>query len=217
MGRRPASGQCKALVHDIVAFTLGNWIASLLLKLEIHDPVLSCKGRRRKKACKSPLSPVLLFSHCHCPVFKKKKTWFISIASPVLTQPLDIYLQQAHRLCFQFKYSPIAKHALSLSLSLPFLCLSKDASISNLSSLCLLLRVALLAPLVELLVSLLGGGDVGDDDDVEGAGGVAGGGVGVAAGVVLVLALGVALPGHGGDVDGGFGGCAGGGAAWLLC
>jgi hypothetical protein len=35
--------------------------------------------------------------------------------------------------------------------------------------------------------------------------------------VVLVLALGVALPGHGGDVDGGFGGCAGGGAAWLLC
>lgn len=76
------------------------------------------------------------------------------------------------------------------------------------------LRVALLAPLVVLVVVLLGSGDVGDDDNVESAGGIARSGVGVAAGVVGVLASRAALPGHLVDVDGGLGGGLGGGSAW---
>lgn len=77
------------------------------------------------------------------------------------------------------------------------------------------LRVALLAPLVDLVVNLLGDGDVGNNDRVEGAGGVAGSLGRVTTGVVLVLAEGVGIPRHAalGDVDGGLGGRAGGGAA----
>lgn len=75
-------------------------------------------------------------------------------------------------------------------------------------------RVALLAPLVVLVVVLLGSGDVGDDDNVESAGGIARSSVGVAAGVVGVLALRAAFPGHLVDVDGGLGGGSGGRSAW---
>lgn len=64
--------------------------------------------------------------------------------------------------------------------------------------------------------SYLGEVDVGDDDDVDGAGGVPGVLGGVAARVVAVLALGCArLPGHAlaGDADLGLrGGLCGGGA-----
>lgn len=81
------------------------------------------------------------------------------------------------------------------------------------SSISISLRVTLLAPLVELVVVLLGSGDVGDDDNVESAGGIAGSSVGVAAGVVGVLALRAALPGHLVDVDGGLGGGTSGGSA----
>lgn len=64
-------------------------------------------------------------------------------------------------------------------------------------------------------MQLLRQGDVGDDDRVEGAGGVLGSLAGVAAGVVLVLALGIAFPRHAalGDVDGVLGGGTGGRAA----
>lgn len=75
------------------------------------------------------------------------------------------------------------------------------------------LRVAVLAPLVVLVVKLGGEGDVGDDDDVEGAGGVLGLLVGVTTGVVLVLARGAALPGVVGDADGRLGGGASGRSA----
>lgn len=79
----------------------------------------------------------------------------------------------------------------------------------------LALRVAVLAPLVELVVKLGGEGDVGDHDDVEGAGGVLGLLAGVTTGVVLVLARGAALPGVTvlGDVDGRLGGGASGRSA----
>lgn len=76
------------------------------------------------------------------------------------------------------------------------------------------LRVSLLAPLVELVVVLLGSSDVGDDDNVEGAGSITGSSVGVTAGVVLVLALALAFPGHAGDVDGRLRGGVGGRSAW---
>lgn len=76
------------------------------------------------------------------------------------------------------------------------------------------LRVALLAPLVELLVQLLGEGDVGDDDGVDGAGGLAGLLVLVAAGVVAVGTLaGVGLPGRAGLGDVLLGGGGGGGGS----
>ena len=73
-------------------------------------------------------------------------------------------------------------------------------------------RVAVLAPLVELVVQLLGKSDVGDDDGVEGGGSVAGRVLGVTAGVVLVLARGAALPGHAalGNADRLLGGGSGG-------
>ncbi len=81
------------------------------------------------------------------------------------------------------------------------------------------LRVAVLAPLVVLVVELLGEGDVGDDDRVDGRGRVAGLGVGVAARVVLVLGLVAArLPRRAalGDVHAGLGRGAGRVAAcWL--
>ena len=82
----------------------------------------------------------------------------------------------------------------------------------------LALRVAVLAPLVVLVVQLAGEGHVGDDDDVEGRGRIAGGLAGVAAGVVLVLARGARLPGHAalGDVHGVLGGGCGGGAAFFV-
>ena len=65
------------------------------------------------------------------------------------------------------------------------------------------LWVAVLAPLVVLLVKLLGKRDVGDDDGVQGTGSVARLGVGITTGVVLVLAAMFALPGHAvlGNVD----------------
>ena len=64
--------------------------------------------------------------------------------------------------------------------------------------------VAVLAPLVELVVQLTGEGDVGNNDGVQGAGGIARLLVGVTTGVVLVLALGARLPRHAalGHLDG---------------
>lgn len=78
------------------------------------------------------------------------------------------------------------------------------------------LRVALLAPLVVLLVELGGEGNVGDNDDVEGAGSILGSLAGVTTGVVLVLAQSLGLPGVTvlGDADVGLGGGAGGRSAW---
>lgn len=79
------------------------------------------------------------------------------------------------------------------------------------------LRVAVLAPLVELVVSLPGERDIGHNNRVQCAGGITRRSVGVAAGVVLVLSGRVTLPGHTvlGDVDGGLGGGGGRGAAWI--
>lgn len=72
------------------------------------------------------------------------------------------------------------------------------------------LRITVLAPLVVLLVKLGGQGDVGNNDDVEGAGGVLGSLGGVTTGVVLVLAAAIAVPGVAGDVDGSLRGGTGG-------
>lgn len=96
--------------------------------------------------------------------------------------------------------------------------------------------VAVLAPFVVLLVQVLyfivvsqsfllytdasrfpylGEVDVGNDNNVDGAGSVLGLDAGVTTGVVLVLALaGVVLPGHTGDTDGLLGCGLGRGAAW---
>lgn len=64
------------------------------------------------------------------------------------------------------------------------------------------LRITVLAPLVVLLVKLGGQGDVGNNDDVEGAGSVLGSLGSVTTGVVLVLAGAIAVPGVAGNVDG---------------
>lgn len=70
------------------------------------------------------------------------------------------------------------------------------------------LWVAVFAPLVVLLVKLLGKRDVGDDDGVQSTGSVARLGVAITTRVVLVLAAVFALPGHAvlGNVDESLGG-----------
>lgn len=70
------------------------------------------------------------------------------------------------------------------------------------------LRIPVLAPLVELIVNLSRESNVGNDNDVEGAGSVPGFLGEVAARVVLVLADAVTFPGHAALGDGyvGFGG-----------
>lgn len=70
------------------------------------------------------------------------------------------------------------------------------------------LGVTVLAPFVELVVQLLGKGDVGYDDGVKGRWGITRSGRVVATRMILVLALGVTLPGHAilGDTHGRLGG-----------
>jgi hypothetical protein len=75
------------------------------------------------------------------------------------------------------------------------------------------LRVSVLAPLVVLVVKLSRKGDVGNNDNVKGAGSVLGSLAGVTTGVVLVLARAAALPGMSSDGNGRLGGSASGRSA----